>query len=138
MTMELSINVDNLVQALRERKANVTKLSQNGLKQGMRFFEGKMIKEQLSGRVMHYWGLNRVTGTLARSWRIDSQGENEEFKVRLSTSIPYARIHQFGGNTGKGGRTFIPKRLYIYEDFQKSGIELIKRSITTSLMGLKK
>lgn len=98
---------------------------------GMAKFKGEMIKTQMNGRHGTYFGLNRPTGNLARSWKVRSEGKLEDRIVILASSAKYSRIHQYGGTIdngwGKGIRIYIPKRLYILENFKTNGRETIMR-----------
>jgi phage gpG-like protein len=68
--------------------------------QGMRLFEGHIIREYYSGRKSESSGLDRTSGALARSWRISQVMRGKgglNIAVKLATSSAYARIHEFGG-----------------------------------------
>lgn len=92
-------------------------------------------RERLSGRP----GLNRVTGTLARSFTFSVSGGNlETLKATIFTTSKYSRIHEFGGviraknakyltfkiGKGKGAswvskkQVKIPKRLEFYRTWR--------------------
>lgn len=136
-------NADAMVKALEKRSPEIQSALITGLKQGMRGFESKIIKEQMTGRP----GLKRQTGTLARSWSVRTVNKtNEDAAVRLSTSTKYARIHQYGGRIKPRKKetlrfqfpdghwvttksVYIPKRLYVYEDFRKNGLPIIKKTM---------
>lgn len=54
-------------------------------------------------------------------------------KLTIGTSIPYARIHQFGGAAGRGHSAIIPKRPYLL--FQREDVKNIKKLIEQHVMG---
>jgi phage gpG-like protein len=66
---------------------------QKGMKQGAMQWIGKETKAQMSGRP----GLMRQTGTLARSWFVNTVGWGHTFAVKVATNTKYAKIHQTGG-----------------------------------------
>jgi len=53
-------------------------------------------------------------GVLVSSWHvIPPRIEGTRVIGMLATNCPYARIHEEGGNTGRGGATHLQKRSYI-------------------------
>lgn len=74
---------------------------------------GRLLKKEiavnLSGRV-----LNVRSGTLRGSWRRHIVSRLPDgYRLFLWSEVPYARIHEYGGMTGRGHRTRIPKRPYV-------------------------
>jgi phage gpG-like protein len=132
-------NIDEVIEKLREESVEVIERIKKGMAQGMEYFSGQFIKEQLSGRKRPDYGLNRPTGTLARSWLVRWKGYGvNDFSVTLSTYTKYAAIHQYGGKAGKNKSVTIPKRLYLIEDFQKRGFEFIEKAVSKNLSSLVK
>jgi len=66
------------------------------------------IKRNLSGRI-----LQRRTGALHRSWGWEISAANAGWRLAIGSDVAYARIHEFGGWTGKGHRTKIKKSRYV-------------------------
>lgn len=66
------------------------------------------IKRNLSGRI-----LNRRSGRLQDSWKWDIKSHGPRWRLIISSDVPYARIHNFGGFTGKGHQTKIRKTRYV-------------------------
>lgn len=50
------------------------------------------------------------SGALKESIISRNNGVN---KVSIGTNLSYAPIHQFGGKTGRGGKSIIPARAYL-------------------------
>ncbi len=121
-------NIDQIIIRLKEKDKRTVKLAQQGMKRGMRKFESKIIKEQMSGR-KGSMGLNAPTGTLRRSWFITTWGRGIDFFTRLATTTKYAAVHQFGSE-----KKNIPKRLTILEDFKKSGMLILTREVYKALI----
>lgn len=119
---------------------------QVGMKQGAMDWLGVQQKNQMTGG---HPGLNRRTGTLARSWAVTTVGWGERFVVRVATNTKYAKIHQTGGVIRpKNGKYLafmyegkfvrktsvtIPKRLYIYEEWQKSAWTYLRPRIFANI-----
>lgn len=121
-------NIDKVIEALNAKGEAILSQISRGMTEGMEIFKGHVIKEQMSGRQSASFGLNRVTGTLARSWWVREEGSGENFLTRMGTEVKYAAVHQYGwkGPTkrkdGSPGRMRItPKRLYVLESFYKWG-----------------
>ena len=80
------------------------------------------IKRNLSGRV-----LQKRSGRLHDSWTWNIAASNAGWTVTiLSEGVPYARIHEFGGWTGRGHQTFIPARYYVSLAVQKQVKNIVK------------
>jgi len=142
MAIKFKTNIKDFNKALENKNSRFGKASRRAIVQGMRFFEGKIIAEQMTGRP----GLKTQTGQLRNSWQVKTEEKGAVgFSVSLGTSVIYARIHQFGGVikpkikeflvfkiAGKlimTKRVTIPKRLRILEDFEKSGKQIIRREL---------
>jgi phage gpG-like protein len=139
-----------LTDLLANGKATVAAMVQ-GMYKGMVTFGGFVEKKQLSGRRGPGYGLNRPTGTLARSWRVTKN--KEQLAVKLGFASKYAAIHQFGGvidwpgtfdGFGKGipippHDITIPKRLHIIEEFKQYGIrDIAEAALEGALKSYKK
>ena len=93
----------------------------------------KEIRSNLSGRV-----LKRQSGALYRSASVQVLESGADIKMKItagSPSVPYASIHEFGGQTGRGGKTTIPARPYIKPAIE-SEIPKIKDAIGDELVYL--
>ena len=67
------------------------------------------IKRNLGGRI-----LQRRSGRLQDSWDWEVTAKNAGWELAISSEgVPYARIQNFGGWTGKGHRTRIPRSRYV-------------------------
>jgi len=67
------------------------------------------IKQNLSGRILH-----RRTGNLHKSWDWKIRAINLGWELAISSEgVAYARIHEFGGWTGAGHRTYIKASRYV-------------------------
>lgn len=67
------------------------------------------IKMNLSGRILH-----KRTGNLWASWDWQLKAISQGWRLTIgSENIPYARIHEFGGMTGKGHKTRIKASCYV-------------------------
>ena len=128
MSITVKMNIDKVIAGIKRKNGIIRQRAQSGMVKGMRFYEAKFVKEQLSGRKSASFGHNRITGTLARSWRTTVKDAGRDFVVTLATSTIYARTHQFGDP-----KRNIPKRLRILEDFRESGLSLITESISDEL-----
>lgn len=115
------IKTEMLFKKLKKFKKAVRYLEKS-LKRGMQFYERHIVEEMLSGRVSQDYGLNRQTGTAAKSWSIVSINDG----YVLWTSANYLIYHQLGGEK-------IPKRLYVYEEFKTVGRDKILNEIKTDI-----
>jgi len=71
------------------------------------------------------------TGALLAS--IDFALEADRVQAGPTASLPYERIHQFGGSSGPGGRTATPRRAYV--GVSEPGLENIRRIYTGHWFG---
>jgi phage gpG-like protein len=112
------------------------------LVQGMRLFEDDIIDTQLgvidgvavstkrrkATKRTTDFGLRTGYKNLKQSLQAYATPEG----ARLGVGAKYARIHQFGGDTGRNGATHIPKRLYFYEAWQAEGPKFIYQAINAN------
>jgi len=68
----------------------------------------KQIKRNLSGRI-----LNKRSGKLHGSWEWTVSTINKGWRLVIGSDVVYARIHQFGGWTGRNYATRIKKTSYV-------------------------
>jgi hypothetical protein len=152
VSVEYKDNAESLAQRVMAFDAQLIEAMQLGLRKGVRLFEGKMIKGQFSGRRGDNKGLNRRSGAAAGSWYLRESGKGSEYSVTLANGpqawyIAVHQHHQFNGVIraknkpylkfqipGVGWRqakeVYIPKRLFILEDFAKDGTaDMIRKSI---------
>lgn len=120
-------NVNKFIASLLTDKIQILNRIKRGMKQGMRLFGARMIKEQMSGRKNPMLGLWRQDGHLARSWDPREEGAGGlDYRVRWATRTPYAIYHQTGTQ-------HVPQRLYIYEEFKRIGFTIIQKRVSDLL-----
>ena len=69
------------------------------------------VVSNLSGKVLHV-----RSGTLRASWFMPGPIVERivgGWRMKMGSDVPYARIHELGGWTGRGHKTKIPKRPYL-------------------------
>jgi len=80
------------------------------------------IRRNLSGKV-----LQKRSGRLHDSWDWKVAAANAGWITTISSEgVPYNRIHEFGGWTGRGHATFIPARYYVTLALQKQIKNIVK------------
>jgi len=153
--MELRDNLDKLLAQLGSRAHKITDAMEKGLVQGMHAFEGqRIVKEQLSGRKSPTYGLNVKTGNARMSWVVKTFGSGINFIATLGLlqKAWYLKVHQhhefsgwiypkerkflhFKGDKGWAmvKKVFIPKRLYITEEFKTYGHQMIVDAINRNI-----
>lgn len=140
-------NIRGLLKKIDLKKSIALKALGVGMVKGMREFEARIIKTQISGRP----GLIPHSGAagLHGSFFIKDKGREENKVVTLASRSKYIRIHQFGGVIKAkhspylvfriGSRIYmkksvtIPKRLHIYEDFRGAGRKLVIQQMLLEL-----
>ena len=144
MSISYDSNVKKIIASLNKKEKLSLVAGGKGIVKGMNFFQSKIIKEQMSGRIGKK-GLNVQTGALRRSWFIKSREMADNFISTLATSSVYAISHEKGltirPKTAKAlyfkigdkqiiaKQVKIPKRLNIIADFRKSGIRIISNEV---------
>jgi len=88
------------------------------------------IKKNLSGRI-----LQRRSGDLHDSWIWEINPTTKGWDLVISSDIIYARIHEFGGFTGRNYATKIKKSRYVTRALlkKKGQIRAILRDYTARL-----
>jgi hypothetical protein len=143
MPITLTVHgIDSLKSALINRKKETRKMFRKALYEGMSNFKRRTVEEQLSGRVSEDYGLNRVSGNAARSLDVTVEEDSYGLVARMTVNAKawYLKVHQhfnFDGwiknAFGKGIKVFIPKRLYIFEEWKQYGSKnlyaLLKRRV---------
>lgn len=79
-----------------------------GLKRAILFVEGKA-KQNFGG----VGQVGVITGTLRRSIKTNVIKEGTRTRAIIGSNVIYARIHEFGGQAGRGRSVRIPARPYI-------------------------
>lgn len=131
-TVTLKSNVDTIINKLKNKDKRALAATEQGMVVGMRLFESRMIREQMSGRKSADFGLKRQTGTLARSWFTTTEHTGKNFIVAWATRVKYAIYHQKPpGNENIASN--IPKRLHLLEAFKKRGLQIISREVSRRL-----
>lgn len=128
MSFKFKGNFNEVRASLKRKNGIIRARLTQGMLFGIRLFEAKIVKEQMSGRKSPGFGLNVITGTLRRSWIVTQMDIITDFIVTLGTTTIYARTHQFGDI-----KRNIPKRLHVLEDFKVSGSSLIRESMLDRL-----
>lgn len=135
---------------LKEKFNQIINSYQQGMFKGLSLFYANIVKTQMSGRP----GLNRRSGNLSKGWFIEKEGEKLNSVYKLRNREWYGKLHQhdngFNGFYTRKGKNkfsqfkltkegffkrqcFLPKRLTVYETFNKIGSKLIINSITSSI-----
>lgn len=134
MSFEFKFNGKFLNDRLKARYLIFLQKAQKTLRDEMQFFEADIVENQMSGRKTPGFGLKIGDGPLSKSWKVLASGTLENYKVKLGTRIKYARIHQYGGYAKPS--VYIPKRLYILEEFKLNGrkkiMEALEKDISAS------
>ena len=88
------------------------------------------IRKNSSGRV-----LQRRSGRLEESWIWKVQAIKAGWELAISSDAPYARIHEWGGFTGRNHTTKIKKTRYVTRAVleQKARIRRILRDYVARL-----
>ena len=86
----------------------------------------------LAAKLRHGWSATPLvrTGQLRRS--ITPRADRR--RMTIGTTVPYARIHQFGGRTGRRHATTIPARPYLV--FQRDDLQVIRQMILDYIKGM--
>lgn len=110
---------------LQALKTEVKSLSDNfgknmrkGMNQAVNLVEGDVI-DNLSGKV-----LNVRTDRLRSS--LQKQIHRYGAWGKVKTGVVYARIHEFGGKTGRGHAVNIPKRPYMLPALEKNTKKIVE------------
>ncbi|MDD4995732.1 MAG: HK97 gp10 family phage protein [Patescibacteria group bacterium] len=111
----------------------------SGLQTAGRIMERALKKRLQRGGTLHIKGrspypdLRSRTGTLRRSIAVNPQSGAKKvsngYQVRVGPNIVYARIHEFGGMTGRNYATRIPARPYLMPTFKDE-----KKNITDAII----
>jgi phage gpG-like protein len=143
LKITVKTNFKKVFDDLKKKDQQAMLLVEQGMVRGMELFSSRIIMKQMTGRP----GLNVQTGNLRRSWVVRKTRTKDDIAVSLGTQTKYARIHQYGGiiknpgtNNGFGRGIKIPaydirmpKRLFVLEDFQKTGLGIISKQIARGL-----
>jgi phage gpG-like protein len=81
------------------------------------------IEKNLSGQL-----LNRRSGKLWSSWQWEVSVSNSGWRLAIGSDVVYARIHEFGGMTGRGHKTQIKATHYVSKAVETTG-EPVRRLI---------
>lgn len=88
------------------------------------FVVERQIKKNLSGK--------RTPGNPYPGWvttrlrtSVTSQASSDGMIVSIGPNVEYAAIHEFGGRTGRGGKTIIPARPYVKPAWKQSRTKII-------------
>lgn len=81
----------------------------------------KVIRRNLSGRL-----LNKRSGKLHNSWNWLVTAYNRGWRLVLSSDVVYARIHEFGGWTGRDHATKIKASKYVQRALVKKRKQITK------------
>lgn len=126
--IKFTLDVNKVIQMLREENKRILSSIKTGMYKAVRFFEADIIKQQMSGRRSPGFGLNRRTGALARSWFTTIKDVTGDYAISLATNVKYAAVHQYGFE-----KRNIPKRLYVIEQWDKTGQEFMSYYIVKQI-----
>lgn len=135
----VKMNVTKVKQALRDNKEWVLRAAYRGMVKGMQQYNSHVVRAQMSGRKRPDYGIKRPTGTLARSGYVRQIYEPSGGIVRLVYGAKYGVYHQIGGpfpctsSRGKSYTMNLPKRLYVPEEFQTVGRQLLSQAIAKEI-----
>ncbi len=90
------------------------------------------IKKNLSGRRTPSNPYPGIGLTQQLRDRVNTTPSDEGMVVRVGPHVVYAAIHEFGGQTGRGGKTTIPKRPYVAPAWKQSRdkvIDIMRRAV---------
>lgn len=125
LDMSFNVRVENALKKLEFARKSIIAAAPMAMTKGMELFLGQFQRDQLhirDGKVAAYggfgttkrtsmFGLRNISGTLLRSWRVTTRNLGYDVVVRLATSSPYAKIHQYGGTVAHpGGTPYYPIR----------------------------
>ena len=78
--------------------------------------------------------LGVITGRLRSSIKFKVEQSDNVISIRFGSDVPYAAIHEFGGDAGRGGKVHIRKRPFLtpgiedaLPDFQKSLQDILEK-----------
>ena len=97
LQIKMKQNIKTFLKHVEQYVDSATMMFRAGMYNGMRLFEGEIIKKQMSvprSRKSYTFGLKRQTGTLARSWFITTENAGNDFKIKLATSTSYGIYHE--------------------------------------------
>lgn len=113
----VEVNKQHLNKILNKLSAaSQFRVSRNSLMQSAAWMAGWSVKYRMSGKRPKY--LDRVSGYLVnsilQSVRAAYPVQRGDMAVlTYGSDMPYAAIHEYGGNAGKGGKVKIPARPYM-------------------------
>ena len=130
MSFKYKSNINRIIASLKNKDVRAMQAAKGGMVRGMQFYEGYMIRTQMTGRKSDDFGLNVQTGNLRASWAVNSENEGMggDLVVTLGTRTKYAAVHQFGYPPRN-----IPKRLRVLEEFKTMGNRMIGQSVSKAL-----
>jgi len=146
-------NFDDFSKFLNKNKKNSIDAIKHGIYIGVELFKTHIVKTQLSGRKKDNTSLNRVSGQLANGFFVEKENvDSKDFKVLMRNRVWYGKVHQHDNFDGfiypKNKKTlkffikdkifyllkvFVPKRLYVYEEWKENGKKIIEDSISKQL-----
>jgi hypothetical protein len=94
---KLDSNIADVIVAWKKKPAALITAMENGLRAGLRQFEGqRMIKEQMSGRKGNNYGLNVGTGNArnATNVKMYQQGMDTVGVITIAERAWYLKVHQ--------------------------------------------
>jgi len=160
MSIDYNDNIDNIIKRLKKKKLNIAKVMVSGINHGMNLFKSKILKEQMTsrpglkrptGNLARSWRI--IKKHLGKDYSVKLATDTKYAAIhqyggtiRHPGGTPYVIIKNKGavfmkkdGNYPPNTRytrahnITIPKRLHIFEEFQKSGNDIIIRAIQQKL-----
>jgi hypothetical protein len=116
---------DDLLNRIKSFNEDAMRQLHASMNRGMLYFIGTTVRTQMSGRKSPNFGLNRISGRLANANRTISDIIGNDYRVRAQfgfPNAPYIVYHQKPRGTEAPK---IPKRLYITEEFRRTGYDQV-------------
>lgn len=134
---------DELIAKLGNRGKAVLSGMRTALRRGMDNYHRSFVENQLSGRKTESYGLNRRTGNAVKHTRVyENRTAGADYAVILGVGKEawYLKIHQhydFEGEIknafGKGIKVYIPKRLYLFEEWKSKGMPDTQKMVARAM-----
>jgi len=128
MSIEIKINTEDLQRFIKTKSKVFFTAAKKHISAASWAFIRFITLQQLSGRITANYGLNVITGTLRRSFKSKTIGNADAGDVitKIFSSAKYAQYHQ------TGTRRF-PKRLFIFEEYNKTGLKIYREELSLAI-----
>ena len=94
--IEFKTNFRQIAEAWKKKPEKFIQAMNKGLQEGLRQYETRFIKEQLSGRKSSSYGLKKQSGILSNSVNLIMRREGQDLVGKITTGRQawYAKVHQ--------------------------------------------